>query len=283
MSTPTPELTPGPTPEPASPAVSSSPALASVPAFASVPALPPSASILRTAELLLRNPSAVLAQVQAGGPELRELPLRLTVCALAGFGVFGFLLGFTRSPLVGLAAAPKLMLVGLGSLAVCLPALHVYGRMLGARISALQAVCEALVVLATTGLTLLGLAPVWLAFANAVNHPPTGYFHVMLGSLAFLGVAALRGVWVLVKALRAQGRTVIHLLAWTALYGMVGIQMAWVVRPFVGNPGSPTVAIRPLESSAFDAASTLWRSNVDSVTGEWRPRSSDSDTHEESW
>lgn len=244
----------------------------------SVPALPPSASILRTAELLLRNPSAVLAQVQAGGPELRELPLRLTVCALAGFGVFGFLLGFTRSPLAGLAAAPKLMLVGLGSLAVCLPALHVYGRLLGARISALQAVCEALVALATTGLTLLGLAPVWLAFANAVNHPPTGYFHVMLGSLAFVGLAALRGVWVLVKALRTQGRTVLHLLAWTALYGMVGVQLAWVVRPFVGNPGSSAVVLRPLESSAFDAASTLWRSNVDSVTGDWTPRASTDST-----
>jgi hypothetical protein len=262
---------------------SPTPAVSTASAPPSVPALPPSASILRTAEILLRNPSAVLAQVQAGGPELRDLPLRLTVCALAGFGVFGFLLGFTRSPLTGLAAAPKLMLVGLGSLAVCLPALHVYGRLLGARISALQAVCEALVALATTGLTLLGLAPVWLAFANTVNHPPTGYFHIMLGSLGFLGVAALRGVWVLTKALRSQSRTVIHLLAWTALYGMVGVQMAWVVRPFVGNPGSATVVIRPLESSAFDAAATLWRSNVDTFTGDWRPRSSDSDTQGESW
>jgi cytochrome bd-type quinol oxidase subunit 1 len=232
---------------------------------APVPALPASASILRTAELLLRNPVAVLAQVQAGGPELRELPLRLALCALAGFGLFGFLLGFTRSPLAGLAAAPKLMIVGLGSLAVCLPALHVYGRLLGARGSPLQSVCEALVALATTGLTLLGLCPVWLAFSNAVNHPPTGYFHVMLGSLAFLGLAALRGVWVLVRALRLQGRTVVHLLAWTALYGLVGIQMAWVVRPFVGTPGSPVVAFRPLESSGLDAASTLWRSNIESI------------------
>lgn len=264
------------------PAVSAVPAASAVAAVPSVPAPQASDSILRTAELLLRNPSAVLTQIQAGGPELREMPLRLTLCALAGFGTFGFLLGFTRSPLAGLAAAPKLMLVGLGSLAVCLPALHVYGRLLGARISALQAVCEALVALATTGLTLLGLAPVWLAFANAVNHPPTGYFHVMLGSLGFLGVAALRGVWVLVKALRTQGRTVLHLLAWTALYGMVGVQMAWVVRPFVGNPGRPTVVIRPLESSAFDAAGTLLRSNLDTLNGEWEPRSSESVHEEES-
>ncbi|MDY7231360.1 hypothetical protein [Hyalangium rubrum] len=265
------------------PVSSVAPSESPVPSVPVLPALPASASILRTAELLLRNPSAVLAQVQAGGPELRELPLRLAVCALIGFGAFGFLLGLTRSPLAGLAAAPKLMLVGLGSLAVCLPALHVYGRLLGGRGSALQAVCEALVALSTTGLTLLGLCPVWLAFANAVNHPPTGYFHVMLGSLAFLGLAALRGVWVLVKALRIQGRTTLHLLAWTALYGMVGIQMAWVVRPFVGTPGSPSVAFRPLERSAFDAASTLWRSNVDSLTGDWRPRSSDSEDPEERW
>lgn len=252
--------------------------------LSSLSAPSPSSPLLRTAEALLRDPSAVLAQVQAGGPGLRELPLRLTLCALAGFGVFGFLLGFTRSPLAGLAAAPKLMLVGLGSLAVCLPALQVYGRLLGARISALQVVCEALVALATTGLTLLGLAPVWLAFANTVNQPPTGYFHVMLGSLAFLGMAALRGIWVLVKALRVQGRTVLHLVAWTALYGMVGIQMAWVVRPFVGTPGSSAAFLRPLEGSAFDAAATLWRSNVDSLKGEWRPRSTTDAGHsEERW
>jgi hypothetical protein len=239
-------------------------------------------SILRTAEALLRNPSSVMAQVQAGGPELRELPLRLTVVALAGFGAFGFLLGFTRSPLSGLLAAPKLMLVGLGTLAVCLPALHVYGRLLGARGTPLQAVCEALVALATTGLTLLGLCPVWLAYCNAVNHPPTGYFHVMLGSVVFLGVAALRGVWVLVRGLRAQGRTVLHLLAWTAVYGMVGVQMAWVVRPFVGTPNREgLVLFRPLERSAFDAAGTLVDSNLDSVSGRRTARHEDS--HEEGW
>jgi hypothetical protein len=243
----------------------------SLPLAPSHPTAQGPAGMLRTAELLLRNPSAVLSEVQAGGPGLRELPLRLAVCALVGFGAFGFLLGFTRSPLAGLAAAPKLMLVGLGSLAVCLPALHVYGRLLGARLSPLQAVCEALVALGTTGLTLLGLCPVWLVFANTVNHPPTGYFHIMLGSLAFLGFAALRGTWVLVEALRLQGRTVLHLLAWTALYGMVGLQMAWVVRPFVGTPGSPTAAFRPLESSAFDAASTLLRSNLDSLEGAPHP------------
>ena len=27
--------------------------------------------------------------------------------------------------------------------------------------------------------------------------------------------------------------------AWLVLYVFVGIQMAWVLRPFVGNPGSP--------------------------------------------
>lgn len=228
----------------------------------------PASQFLRTAEALLRDPSSVMAEVQAGGPELREMPLRLSLVALAGFGAFGFLMGLTRSPLLGLLAAPKLMLVGLGSLAVCLPALHVYGKLLGARGTPLQSVCEALVALATTGLTLLGLCPVWLAFCNAVNAPPNGYFHVMLGSVVFLGVAALRGVWVLLKGLRAQGRTVLHLLAWTAVYGMVGVQMAWVVRPFVGTPnGQGLVVFRPLERSAFDAAGTLVDSNVSTLGG----------------
>src|SRR5436309_1485323 len=125
---------------------------------------PATPALLATAELVLRRPSELLARISAGDDALRALPLPLATLALGGFGLFGFLVGFSRDPLSGALAAPKLMAVGVGSLAICVPALHVYGRLLGNEGRALQSVCEALLALAVSGMTLLGLAPVWLAY-----------------------------------------------------------------------------------------------------------------------
>lgn len=216
------------------------------------------AKLSETLDLLVRNPRSLLDRIRSSR-DVDELPLQLTVVAVTGFAAFGFLFGLTRSPLWGAIAAPKLVLVALGSVAVCLPALHVYGRLLGNAATLRQQVCEALVALASSGVTLVALCPVWLVFARQVNAPPTGYFLVMLGAVAFIGLAGLRGAWVLVSGLRAQRRPVLHLAAWTLIYGMVGMQAAWTTRPFVGNPESrgEFALVRPLEDTAFEATATL--------------------------
>jgi hypothetical protein len=223
-----------------------------------------------TAETLLKYPSRLVARIEAGGERIRDLPVQLTLLAIFGFGAFGLVLGLTHSALAALLAAPKLVLVGLGSLAVCLPALYVYGRLLGNESTILQVVCEALTALATTGLTLVALCPAWLAFLFLVNHPPHGYFYVMLGSVAFLSLAGLRGIWVLWSALRDGRRSWMHLAAWTAIYGLVGLQSAWMLRPFVGTPHDVDegfVVVRPLERTAFDAVNRLVVSGVNSASG----------------
>ena len=233
-------------------------------------ALPRPSSLLHTAELLLRNPPALIARIREGD-SLKDLPLQLTLIAVGGFASFGFLLGLTHSPVAGLISAPKLVAVGLGSLAVCLPSLHVYGRLLGNPSGILQVACEALTALATTGMTLLALCPVWLAYAHLVGGPPNAYFHVMLGAVAFLAFAGVRGTAVLLGALRLQKRAALHLAAWTLLYGMVGLQAAWMLRPFVGTPTDTSgklALFRPLDRSAFDATWNLFGSNVNSLTGQ---------------
>ena len=35
--------------------------------------------------------------------------------------------------------------------------------------------------------------------------------------------------------------------AWILIYGIVGMQMGWVMRPFIGNPEAPTVFFRDTE------------------------------------
>jgi hypothetical protein len=46
---------------------------------------------------------------------------------------------------------------------------------------------------------------------------------------------------------------------WLFLFGLVGAQMGWVLRPFVGSPGLPFQFFRSRESNFFEAVSnTIW-------------------------
>ncbi len=46
-------------------------------------------------------------------------------------------------------------------------------------------------------------------------------------------------------------RTVFRI--WVIVFGLVGAQMAWVLRPFIGAPGQPFVAFRGRQSNFFEA------------------------------
>ena len=50
---------------------------------------------------------------------------------------------------------------------------------------------------------------------------------------------------------------------WVFLFGLVGAQMGWVLRPFLGNPGVPFAWFRPRESNFFQA---VWRAFVSLVS-----------------
>jgi hypothetical protein len=46
---------------------------------------------------------------------------------------------------------------------------------------------------------------------------------------------------------------------WVILFGLVGAQMGWVLRPFIGRPGLPFTWFRTRESNFFEA---VWRAIV---------------------
>ena len=41
--------------------------------------------------------------------------------------------------------------------------------------------------------------------------------------------------------------------AWIVIYALVGLQMAWLLRPFIGAPGSEFAWFRPRVSNVFEA------------------------------
>jgi hypothetical protein len=48
-------------------------------------------------------------------------------------------------------------------------------------------------------------------------------------------------------------------LVWMVLFGIVGAQMSWVLRPFIGSPDAAFTWFRPRRSSFFEAVlHALW-------------------------
>jgi hypothetical protein len=47
---------------------------------------------------------------------------------------------------------------------------------------------------------------------------------------------------------------------WVIVFGLVGAQMAWVLRPFIGAPDQPFVPFRGRQGNFFEA---VWQQIVD--------------------
>ena len=43
---------------------------------------------------------------------------------------------------------------------------------------------------------------------------------------------------------------------WVVVFALVGAQMSWVLRPFIGAPGAPFELLRARDSNFFEA---VWR------------------------
>ena len=53
------------------------------------------------------------------------------------------------------------------------------------------------------------------------------------------------------KTLDPRVRTIFRI--WVVVFGLVGAQMSWILRPFVGNPQQPFTFFRPRDSHFFEA------------------------------
>jgi hypothetical protein len=204
----------------------------------------------------------------ASEEKLRQLPVgSLALMAILLAAVYGVFMGLFaifsrpepeyRQVVSCLFKVPALFLL---TLFICYPSLYVFSTMLGSRLS-FRATLTLLIGVTTIAVTVL-----------ASFGPITGFFAFSSGSypfmkllnVAFFGAAGLLGVGALRKAWHQltqpatpaptepgvppplpAGRTdettrQINRVfrVWIVLYALVGCQMAWVLRPFVLNPGS---------------------------------------------
>jgi hypothetical protein len=176
----------------------------------------------------------------------REVPWRslLTMLAMGGLG-YGFAMGlYGGRPLQGIYSALKVPILLMISSALCLPNFFVVNTLLGLRAdfqAALRGVVAAQVAVAVT---LASLAPVILfSYATTDDHDTA----LLMNGVLF-AVATTAGQLVLNRyyeeLVRRDPRHRIGRVSWTVLYVFVAIQLAWVLRPFVGAPDLPVAFFR---------------------------------------
>lgn len=165
----------------------------------------------------------------------------LLAVTLGGCLAYGAAMGcFGLRALQVLYSALKVpMLVGVSSL-VCVPSFFVLNTVLGLR-GDFPAACRAILAAqATFAVTLAAFAPLTLfGYASSNDYP----FATTLNGAMFLG-ATLAAHLTLSRHYRPliarDPRHRVTLVAWLLLYIFVSIQLAWILRPFVGAPSMRT-------------------------------------------
>lgn len=238
-------------------------------------------------ERILRDREGVWRQIKAE-QGLGALINHMLISSTLALACYGAVMGFSKEPLQALSSAVKLPLLFLLTLAICLPTLYLFNLIFGARLSVRQALALVLMAVTVTSALTLAFAPISLFFLlTAQNY---SFFKILNVSiltltgcvgLSFLtgGVRSLNGSPVapaepaepeetdapemeVVSA--SAGRRVVArrpaetpqvssglLRVWILLYGFVGTQLAWTLRPFFGDPHAPFMLFRQLESNFY--------------------------------
>jgi hypothetical protein len=137
-----------------------------------------------------------------------------------------------------LYSATKVPLLLLGTFLICLPSFFVLNTVAGLRSDFRNALQALLATQAAMTIVLCSLAPF-----TALWYFSSGNYHsaVLCNGVAFAASssaaqAILRRLYR--PLIRRNRRHILLLRIWLASYIFVGIQLGWLLRPFVGEPGS---------------------------------------------
>jgi hypothetical protein len=219
-------------------------------------------------------------------------PGRLSACIVILAMAYGLCMGLFAvfgekgpTPMQVLASMIKVPLLFYLTLLVTLPSLYVFNALVGSRLS-LSGVVRLLIASLGVNVTVLAsLGPIVAFFSvcttsypfmllfNVVVFAVAGFFGLrfLLQTLHRLTVAAAQPpptasstaeTWaeaertgplepVRDRAVADNVKLVFRL--WVIVFGLVGAQMGWVLRPFIGNPNIPFTWFRPRMSNFFMA------------------------------
>lgn len=220
-------------------------------------------------ERILRDRTAHFAEIR----QRQALPSKIgdmLIVSLLGLGLFGAAMGLTSGLPWMLASLVKLPLLFLTSLGICLPTLYYSSLLVGGRLTFSQTVAVLLTALTVTSTLNLGFALISLFF----RFSGSGYAFVVVLDVLMLAVSGSAGLifliqgalyleqgdppehvnfWRWLRFFFAGGARSLVLMSWIGIFGVVGTQMGWTLRPFFGAPGTSFVLLRPVEGTFYQA------------------------------
>lgn len=189
---------------------------------------------------LLRGDAELWRAGNFGRVSRHILPLALAAGLLYGaaMGAYGL-----RGLQILYSALKVPVLLG-ASTVLCLPGLAAFLGAIGLG-SHLGRILRGIVLSqATVMISLAALAPIIaLVYVSTADYAVAKAFNGLMFALA-----SGAGQWTLARHFRpllaVEPRCRIGLVLWLVLYVFVGVQLAWVLRPFIGNPAMPVRFLR---------------------------------------
>ena len=190
----------------------------------------------------------------------------LLVCICLGgacyggvMGSFGGILGerFWQIVFSGL----KVPILLMGTFALTLPSFFVLSTLFGLRSDFPQVLRSLVTVQAVLSIVLGSLAPYTaLWYVSGSSYRAATLFNASMFAAASFGAQwSLRSRFQVLIKRNPRHRYLLR--AWLVLYAFVGIQMGWLLRPFIGVPSLPTTFFRQeaWDNAYVIVARSIWR------------------------
>ena len=205
--------------------------------------------------ILLKDRGAFWARLEAQNLHWRDLA---SLIALIGFAcaLYGSVMAGWRSPRLAVYVAVKLPVLFLGTTALVSVFNWMLAAFLGSGLSFKTTVFAVFAAMTIGSWILLALVPIAFFFvytgaAYSGIHAALQFTHnaILMTHILLLACAGVLGNAALLQGLRRLVRPrcpVAGLFAaWLAAFTLVGGQLSWILRPFVGSPFFPIVFLRP--------------------------------------
>lgn len=212
-------------------------------------------------EHILRQQAVFFEEIRAG----RNLSAKIRDMAISSalfLALYGAVMGSSRSIQQAVSSAVKLPVLFLITLLICLPTLYFFNLFFGSRLTLAQTLALVLTAITITAVLTLSFAPIAIFFwLTAPNYAFFTLLNVVVLSLTGLcGLAFLvRGMVIAQQEENQRSGCSPILWGWIVIYGFVGTQMAWTLRPFFGDPGLPFQLFRQVGGNFYvGVANLIW-------------------------
>lgn len=179
----------------------------------------------------------------------------LTVLLLAAF--YGAVAGAYSSFPQAISSAIKLPVLYIGAFIICFPVFFVVQMLVGSRLGLTQMAVLVMTSLALIAVLLAAFVPIVAFFVlMGSNYYFLELLHVVIGIVTgILGMYALHeGLAVVCEKHNVYPRKAMTILrVWVIIFAFVGIQLAWNLRPFLGDRNEPFKVFRHYEGNFYAA------------------------------